>query len=349
MRSQAQSRPRPRRRPRPTQVEEERDVVLRSGSTLRLRPIRPRRRRGSARLLPADVPRQPLLPVLLAAAASTPSRPREFCRVDYDQQFVMVGECGGPLVAVAHYFRAPEPSATAPRSPSPSRTRCRGAASARACWSGWPRSRATAASRLRRRRARREPADDGRVPQLRLRGAQERRAGGVEQSCCSIAPDGGVRRALGGALAEGRVRVDAAVLRAEGRRRHRRQPRARQDRRRDLPQPPRDGFRGTLVPVNPTRRRDRGPAGYPTRVGRPGPGGPRRDRRARRARRRRPSTTASRRASTAIVVITAGFGETGDGGAPPRGGAAREGPRRRHPDGRPQLHGPHQHRSGGSA
>ena len=35
------------------------------------------------------------------------------------------------------------------------------------------------------------------------------------------------------------------------------------------------------------------------------------------------------------------------GGPPPRGGAPREGPRGRDPDGRAQLHGPHQHRSAG--
>jgi acetyl coenzyme A synthetase (ADP forming)-like protein len=83
---------------------EESDVVLRSGSTLRLRPIRT----GDAAALldfeerlPGDSPYFGFLgidgPDVEAAA-------RE-CRVDYRDRFTYVGEGGGRLVAVGHYRR----------------------------------------------------------------------------------------------------------------------------------------------------------------------------------------------------------------------------------------------------
>ena len=50
----------------------------------------------------------------------------------------------------------------------------------------------------------------------------------------------------------------------------------------------------------------------------------------------------------ALVVITAGFGETGGGGRVLKRDAGGEDPRRRHPDDRAQLHGDPQHRSGAS-
>ncbi len=86
--------------------EEERDVVLRSGSTLRLRPIR----RDDAAALLAFYRR--LSPdSLYFRFFSLPSVDAEkaagFCRVDYDSQFALVGEAAGRLVAVAHYFRLP--------------------------------------------------------------------------------------------------------------------------------------------------------------------------------------------------------------------------------------------------
>ena len=87
-------------------VEEERDVVLRSGSTLRLRPIRPQ----DAAALHAFYRR--LSPdSLYFRFFSMPSvdatRAREFCEVDYDSQFALVGEAADRIVAVAHYFRMP--------------------------------------------------------------------------------------------------------------------------------------------------------------------------------------------------------------------------------------------------
>lgn len=91
---------------------EERDVVLRSGSTLRLRPIRP-----------ADAPdllafykrlssdslyfRFFSMPTLDAAKVEG------FCLVDYDSVFAMVAEAAGRIVAIAHYFRDPKHPETA--------------------------------------------------------------------------------------------------------------------------------------------------------------------------------------------------------------------------------------------
>ena len=87
--------------------EEERDVVLWSGSTLRLRPIRP----DDAEALLAFCER--LSPDSLyfrffslshvdAAAAE------RFCRIDYDNEFALVGEASGRIVAIAQSFRLPQ-------------------------------------------------------------------------------------------------------------------------------------------------------------------------------------------------------------------------------------------------
>jgi acetate---CoA ligase (ADP-forming) len=86
--------------------EEERDVVLRSGSTLRLRPIRqedaPALLAFYQRLSPDSLYfRFFSLPKVDAERAAG------FCRVDYDQQFALVGETAGRIAAVAHYFRLP--------------------------------------------------------------------------------------------------------------------------------------------------------------------------------------------------------------------------------------------------
>ena len=86
---------------------EERDVVLRTGSTLRLRPIR---RDDAAALLAFYGRLSPdslyfrffsLRHVDAEAAA-------RMCEVDYESQFALVGDAGGRIVAVAQYFRLPE-------------------------------------------------------------------------------------------------------------------------------------------------------------------------------------------------------------------------------------------------
>ncbi len=86
--------------------EEERDVVLRSGSTLRLRPIRPQ----DAPALLAFYQRlspDSLYFRFFSLPKIDAERAAGFCRVDYDQQFALVGETAGRIVAVAHYFRLP--------------------------------------------------------------------------------------------------------------------------------------------------------------------------------------------------------------------------------------------------
>jgi acetyl coenzyme A synthetase (ADP forming)-like protein len=93
-------------------AEEERDVVLRTGSTLRLRPIRTE---DAAALLELYRRLSPdslyfrffALPNVDAAKAAG------FCRVDYRDEFAVVGESAGRIVAVAHYFRLPTHPETA--------------------------------------------------------------------------------------------------------------------------------------------------------------------------------------------------------------------------------------------
>ena len=85
-------------------AEEERDIVLRSGSTLRLRPIRTEDARELLafyqRLSPDSLYfRFFSIPKVDSAKAA------RFCLVDYDGEFALVGEAGGRIVAVAHYFR----------------------------------------------------------------------------------------------------------------------------------------------------------------------------------------------------------------------------------------------------
>jgi acetate---CoA ligase (ADP-forming) len=87
---------------------EERDVVLRSGSTLRLRPIRAddaeRLLDFYGRLSPDSLYFRFFALSRVDAAAAA-----RFCRVDYDSQFAFVGDAGGRIVAIAQYFRLPKP------------------------------------------------------------------------------------------------------------------------------------------------------------------------------------------------------------------------------------------------
>jgi GNAT superfamily N-acetyltransferase len=85
-------------------AEEERDVVLRSGSTLRLRPVRP----GDAAGLHAFYGRlQPdsLYFRFFSARVVDEQAAAGFCRVDYENEFALVGDAGGRIVAIAQYFR----------------------------------------------------------------------------------------------------------------------------------------------------------------------------------------------------------------------------------------------------
>ena len=85
---------------------EERDVVLRSGSTLRLRPIRPDDDRALLgfyeRLSPDSVYFRFFSARRLDAAAVA-----RVCAVDYADQFALVAELRGRIVAIAQYFRLP--------------------------------------------------------------------------------------------------------------------------------------------------------------------------------------------------------------------------------------------------
>jgi acetate---CoA ligase (ADP-forming) len=87
-------------------IHEERDVLLRSGSTLRLRPIRPE---DAAALLDfyRRQSRDSLYLRFFAFPVVDAKRAEGFCRVDYMDQFALVGESGGRIVGVAHYFRLP--------------------------------------------------------------------------------------------------------------------------------------------------------------------------------------------------------------------------------------------------
>jgi len=82
----------------------ESDVVLRSGRTLRIRPVRPTDREGLLALFRA------LSPDSLHSRFFDVRTPDSAMRdspvdVDYDADFGVVGELGGELVAIAHFFR----------------------------------------------------------------------------------------------------------------------------------------------------------------------------------------------------------------------------------------------------
>jgi acetyl coenzyme A synthetase (ADP forming)-like protein len=87
-------------------AEEERDVVLRTGSTLRLRPIRSEDADALLALYRRLSP-DSLYFRFFALPNVDAQRAAGFCRVDYSDSFAIVGETGGRIVAVAHYFRLP--------------------------------------------------------------------------------------------------------------------------------------------------------------------------------------------------------------------------------------------------
>ena len=87
--------------------EEERDIVLRSGSTLRLRPIRPTDA-GELLAFYRRLSPDSLYFRFFSIPNVNAERAADFCRVDYDDDFALVGEAAGRVVAVAHYFRLPQ-------------------------------------------------------------------------------------------------------------------------------------------------------------------------------------------------------------------------------------------------
>jgi acetyl coenzyme A synthetase (ADP forming)-like protein len=90
----------------PTRYES--DIVLRDGSTLRLRPIKQSDVAGlmslHGRLSPTSVYFRFFAPI----PELTKARASKLADVDYQDSFGLVGELGGRLVAVAHYYRTEE-------------------------------------------------------------------------------------------------------------------------------------------------------------------------------------------------------------------------------------------------
>jgi acetyl coenzyme A synthetase (ADP forming)-like protein len=83
----------------------EADVVLRDGRTLRLRPVRPD---DDQRLLELfhRMSEQSLYYRFMTVPRIDLDKAAQFAHVDLDRQFVLVGDAGGPLAAVAGYYRA---------------------------------------------------------------------------------------------------------------------------------------------------------------------------------------------------------------------------------------------------
>ena len=80
------------------------DVVLRDGTTLRIRPVRPDDDNGLLELF-RRMSEQSLYYRFMSVPRLDLQQIAKLSQVDYDQQFVMVGECGAPLAAVAGYYR----------------------------------------------------------------------------------------------------------------------------------------------------------------------------------------------------------------------------------------------------
>ena len=167
---------------------------------------------------------------------------------------------------------------------------------------------------LRGRRAWRQPSDAAGLPRIRVHDIRLNLDAGVYHVTLDLAPTPAVEAQATAPRTDGRGRIDAAVLRARFRRRHRRVSAARQDRRGSVAQPDRvrihrpavrrasrrrPRFRGASVASRHRRSRKR-----PTWRSSASP----------RATCAPSSTTASPKGSKALVVITAGFAETGEAG-----------------------------------
>ncbi len=83
----------------------ESDILLRDGSTLRLRPIKPEDDRGLMELHRRLSPQSVYFRFFAPVPQLTPERARELTSVDYDNSFALVGELAGRVVAVARYYR----------------------------------------------------------------------------------------------------------------------------------------------------------------------------------------------------------------------------------------------------
>ena len=84
----------------------ESDVVLRDGSTLRLRPVRPEDRDGLLALYDRLSPESRRFR-FLATVAANEAEVERLLRADHDSDFVLVAEAGGRISGVALYLRDP--------------------------------------------------------------------------------------------------------------------------------------------------------------------------------------------------------------------------------------------------
>ena len=85
-------------------AQEESDVVLKNGSTLRLRPIRSKTPRLSSRSTSGFLP-DSLYFRFFSVPQLNVKKAESVCQVDYQNTFALVGEAAGRIVAVAHFFR----------------------------------------------------------------------------------------------------------------------------------------------------------------------------------------------------------------------------------------------------
>src|ERR1041385_4614244 len=83
----------------------ESDTLLRDGSTLRLRPIRPDDVQALIDFHKRLSPRSVYFRFFSPLPELTRERAEQLCTVDYHDTFALVGEHAGRLVAVARYYR----------------------------------------------------------------------------------------------------------------------------------------------------------------------------------------------------------------------------------------------------
>ncbi|MEO8192040.1 MAG: GNAT family N-acetyltransferase [Acidobacteriota bacterium] len=100
------SRPGPEVPPPPYPAHEASDIVIRSGSTVRLRPIRPDDAAPLAEFYRRLSP-ESLYLRFFGAVRMDETRAAEICRVDYEDTFGFVAEVSGRIIAAAHYYRYP--------------------------------------------------------------------------------------------------------------------------------------------------------------------------------------------------------------------------------------------------
>ena len=303
----------------------------------------PAGRPGAAGLLSAALPRQPVLPVLLVAEGR-----RGAGRAD-SAAWTTTGVRPRRRDGRAHRGgRALLPTAPSagPRRGRLHRRRCSagpGSGHAPARAAGRDRSRPRRHD-IRSRGARAQPPDDRRLPQLRLRddGAPDRRAAS-KGSCSRSRPppafeEHAAERSAQAAYASHAAALRAAVVAVVGASRERGKIGA------EIFHNLHGTFRGRVVPDQSERGRDPRRAVLSADHGRPRPGRPRGHRRAGGRsrsgdRRLRGQGRIGRRRHHRRIL------RDRRGGAPARGRAPGKGARRGHADGRPELHGPRQHRS----